>query len=155
MEVSRRNNGSATHGSSALQAWGPVADGRWKELLAIVEAEDILSSELSTPVEKSGSRSSSPVLLQSNSLKSRALKPSGSADNESSSMSPKRVRTATANDIPEALPGKAADSASLTTTKSIHRRRPLLILFPRHNQQDTLSAYRSMILAERYSHVTS
>ena len=164
MDVSRRNSGAG--GSSVslaavrLQAWGPVADSRWKELLAIVEADDqsfLVTSKAPSP--SLVDRSLSPV-----SATSRVLPPKNASESATSppKLSGRDKIFGNSSDKAGASRSGSSDSrkasattgnVSSSTSKKPHRRRPLLILFAKHNQPEPLAAYRAIILAERFTYV--
>lgn len=152
--MSRRSvvTGGGSAPGATLQAWGPIADARWKELLAIVEAEDAI--QVSGSVNSSGDiRANSPVTASAavpfsakTGLKAEAPVPSSPKQRARDKLFgasekkpvPPSAKTATSG-------SKLAEAGA----RKVHRRRPLLILFARHNQQEALGAYRALILAER------
>ena len=153
--MSKRNSVSGSNSTvgATLQAWGSVADSRWKELFAIAEAEDLafasnfektgmdarLLSSADLPLKKPASKG---ALLTSSPKRGRDNFFSGGGEKVSNG---KKGVTNT-QDISPIDSGKSAAHSA----KKVSRRRPLLILFAHHNLQEPLGAYRAMILAERY-----
>lgn len=116
--------------SAALLAWGALADQRWKELLAVVEAED--EAQASTATDD-------PSL---NTFSKGKQKDSASDNLKKGSSSSSSGHNA-------GVVASAIDGSGATASKKIKKRRPLLIFFPFHNVPVLLGAYRSLILADR------
>ena len=110
-------------GGETLQAWGTVSDRRWKDLLALMESDDLTITE-TAPI---------PILSPK-----AAHSPSSFL-----TISPLRSPLARANSFTESTKGTAAPK--------LRKRRPLLLLFPRHSGQiASLAAYRSWALADKF-----
>jgi hypothetical protein len=138
--------GAAPSVSSALLAWGPPADQRWKELLAVVEAEDdaqaAISSEEAANKGESKSRDSGE--------KAAAAVPAGAPAKGAANTQELKITSSSGHSATvasDAVSGGTAASAA--AAKKIKKRRPLLIFFPFHNQPELLGAYRAMLLADR------
>lgn len=127
---------------STLQAWGPVADSRWKELLAIVEAEDQILLDVGPDCGnlKSGIGSSVSWKVEAANISSKGRGPVKDFG---------KLSIASSDGAGRAEQKVGLEKAEAAQIKKVHRRRPLLILFSHHNQPELLGAYRAIILAER------
>jgi hypothetical protein len=123
-------SGSATK-SEVLLAWGPVADRRWKDLLAVAVAEDAIHAALQGEVP------SIPVAAGGGGGGGSAVK---AASQQASPLPP-----SAASSVNAAEQAKRSEEQKRT----LKRRRPLLLYFPMHGQSHLLGAYRTLILAER------
>lgn len=123
-----------------MQAWGSLADSKWKELLAIVEAEDLVFAPESDFSTVGNSPTALPSNISLNKAHVKQMSDSNAAARKSGTTKYSNGESTT----------KVTEVGVTTSHKKLHRRRPLLILFSHHNKPEPLGAYRAMILAERY-----
>jgi hypothetical protein len=129
--------------SEVLLAWGPVADKRWRDLLAVAVAEDSIQAALQSEVSTASAGAAKDSSLQSMGMPS----PLASAITSVLSLTSSTVTaTPTASSS-----GTAAEQARRAEEqkRTLKRRRPLLLYFPLHGQSHVLGSYRTIILAER------
>lgn len=146
--------------TEVLLAWGPVADKRWKDLLAVAVAEDAIQAALQSEVltvSSSSSGGGGGPAAQSASTVHATLPPPPSL--VSSLLSPLSPSAAAA--VGAVGPGQGSTTSTAEQQarhaeeqkRTLKRRRPLLLYFPMHSQPHLLGAYRTIILAERYEYV--
>jgi hypothetical protein len=128
--------------SEVLLAWGPVADKRWRDLLAVAVAEDSIQAALQSEVTTASAGAAKDSALQSMGMPS----PLASAITSVLSLTSSTVTSAAAS-----VSGTAAEQARRAEEqkRTLKRRRPLLLYFPLHGQSHLLGSYRTIILAER------
>lgn len=154
-----------------LLAWGSVADRRWRDLLAVAVTEDQLRASIAAEAAQRLPKGEVVAVKSADPKPSPGQQPpfaraltvtTGGMTQGSpivaSKMSGVSPMAQTKAPHPQS-PAVAVSSVSNTpssgnipgSSSSFRKRRPLLLFFPKHSQLHYLGAYRSVILAERWS----